>query len=743
MKHFLLGFFIYLITCGVSTGQVTPADYERADTLYKFSGLVYGDVHRVQWIEQSHFFWYEVQTKRGTEYKIVDSEKQKVNPLFNQEKFVKSLGEVVGKQIEPYKYRLGNLSVNKQLNELNFEYNSKRLKCSLKKYSIIVLGDVETASERHWGWTDGIYDFDPFYSPDSAYVAYIKNYNVYVKELATNSEYQLSTDGSIGEFYSGEIHWSPDSKKIAALRIRDNEKHYIHLIESSPKDRLEPKLLKREYLKPGDALPIAKPCLFNVENKEQIPVDSKPFENQFSLEKLRWNKDSQLFTFEFNQRGHQVYQVVKVNASTGAYSVLIDEQSKTFIDYSGKYFRYDLKDKNQIIWASERDGWNHLYLIDGISGKVINQITKGQWVVRGVEFVDDKNQSLIFKGSGMNNDEDPYFIHYYKINLDGTNLVDLTPEKMNHQAVFSADYKWFVDTYSKVDEAPVTLVRNTADSGKKQILETANAEALLASDYRYPEVFVAKARDGKTDIWGNIYYPTNFDPNKKYPVIEYIYAGPQAAYTQKSFRAYNYAFSGLAELGFIIVQMDAMGTSYRSKAFHDVCFKNLKDAGFPDRIKWIKAAAKTHSFMDTTRVGIFGGSAGGQNSTAAVLFHPEFYKAAVSSCGCHDNRMDKMWWNEQWMGFPIGKHYEECSNIVNAYRLKGHLMLILGELDDNVDPSSTMQLADALIKANKDFELVVLPGLPHTLGGKFGEQKRRDFFVECFYKQFAPERNSK
>ena len=194
---------------------------------------------------------------------------------------------------------------------------------------------------------------------------------------------------------------------------------------------------------------------------------------------------------------------------------------------------------------------------------------------------------------------------------------------------------------------------------------------------------------------------------------------------------------------FIIVQMDAMGTSYRSKAFHDVCYKNLKDAGFPDRIKWIKAAAEKHSFMDTTRVGIFGGSAGGQNSTAAVLFHPEFYKAAVSSCGCHDNRMDKMWWNEQWMGFPIGKHYEECSNIVNAYRLKGHLMLILGELDDNVDPSSTMQLADALIKADKDFELVVLPGLPHTLGGKYGEQKRRDFFVECFYKQLAPNRNGK
>ena len=550
MKYILLGFFIYSFTYGVTYGQVTPADYERADSLYKVSSLVYDDVHKVQWIEQSYFFWYQVHTKRGTEYKIVDSEKQRVNPLFNQEKLAKSLGQILGKQIEPYKYRLGNLSVNKQLNELNFEYEGKRFKCDLKKYSITVLGAVEVAPNRHWGWTDGMYDFDPFYAPDSSYVAYIKNYNVYIKELATNSEYQLSTDGSIGEFYSGEIHWSPDSKKIAALRIRDNEKHYIHLIESSPKDRLEPKLLKREYLKPGDALPIAKPCLFNVENKTQIPVDSKPFENQFSLEKIRWNKDSQFFTFEFNQRGHQVYQVVKVNADTGDYSVVIDEQSNTFIDYSGKYYRYDVKDTNQMIWASERDGWNHLYLIDGVSEKVINQITKGQWVVRGVEFVDDKNHSIIFKGSGMNKDEDPYFIHYYKINFDGTNLVDLTPEKMNHQAVFSADHKWFVDTYSKVDEAPVTVMKNSDDIGKTQVLEKANVDELLASGYRYPEVFVAKARDRKTDIWGNIYYPTNFDPTKKYPVIEYIYAGPQAAYTQKSFRAYNYAFSGLAELGF-------------------------------------------------------------------------------------------------------------------------------------------------------------------------------------------------
>jgi len=252
---------------------------------------------------------------------------------------------------------------------------------------------------------------------------------------------------------------------------------------------------------------------------------------------------------------------------------------------------------------------------------------------------------------------------------------------------------------------------------------------------------VAKGRDGKTDIWGNIYRPTNFDPKKKYPIIEYIYAGPHSSFAQKSFRPTSSPFSGLAELGFIIVQMDGMGTLKRGKAFHDVCFKNLKDAGFPDRILWIKAAAEKYNYMDTTRVGLFGGSAGGQSTLAGLLFHPEFYKAGSSSCGCHDNRMDKMWWNEQWMGYPIGPQYAECSNVDNAAKLQGKLLLIVGEMDDNVDPASTMQVVNALIAAKKDFELVVLPGVNHTLGGDYGEKKRRDFFVKSFYNQATPDWN--
>ena len=315
--------------------------------------------------------------------------------------------------------------------------------------------------------------------------------------------------------------------------------------------------------------------------------------------------------------------------------------------------------------------------------------------------------------------------------------MDLTPEPANHSARFNADYTALIDTYSTVDTAPVTVVRNltpdpspVGEVGGGSILATADISPLLAAGWTAPEVFVAPGRDGVTPMWGIIQRPSNFDPTRKYPIIEYIYAGPGDSYTPKSFQPSNYYTTALAELGFIVVQLDAMGTSNRGKKFEEVCYKNLKDAGFPDRIAWIKAAAAKYPYMDIDRVGIYGCSAGGQESTAAVLFHGDFYKAAYSACGCHDNRMDKIWWNEQWMGYPVDSSYVECSNVENAYRLERPLMLVVGELDDNVDPASTMQVADALIKANKPFELVVIPGAHHTVGEAYGEHKRFDFFVK-------------
>ena len=432
--------------------------------------------------------------------------------------------------------------------------------------------------------------------------------------------------------------------------------------------------------------------------------------------------------------------MLELNAETGKVRTLVEETSPTFVVYN-RIFRHKLKDGKRMLWTSERDNWNHLYMIDLEKGSVDRQITRGEWVVRQVLKVDEDRQAIYFAASGVNPGEDPYHIHYYRIGMDGKDMVCLTPEPGNHTAVFNKDFTLLIDKYSTVDRAPVTLLRGTVNPEDCRTLARADISLLEKDGWTPPEVFAAPGRDGKTPMWGIIQRPTNFDPQKTYPVIEYIYAGPGDAYTPKSFAPYNWNMTALAELGFIVVQLDAMGTSYRGKKFEDVCHKNLKDAGFPDRIAWIKAAAEKYPCMDTARVGIFGASAGGQEAMAAVLFHPEFYKAAYSSCGCHDNRMDKIWWNEQWMGYPVDSSYVACSNVENAHRLTRPLMLVVGEMDDNVDPASTMQVVNALIKAGKDFELVVLPGVRHTMGERYGEHKRFDFFVEHLLGVRSPDWN--
>jgi dipeptidyl aminopeptidase/acylaminoacyl peptidase len=316
------------------------------------------------------------------------------------------------------------------------------------------------------------------------------------------------------------------------------------------------------------------------------------------------------------------------------------------------------------------------------------------------------------------------------VKFDGTGLVALTDGDGTHSVEFSPDRRFLVDTYSRVDLPPVAELRRAADGKKVCDLEKADASALLKTGWSYPGRFVAKGRDGKTDIYGYIVRPSNFDPAKKYPVIEHIYAGPHDHHVRKSFTPAPYE-QRTAELGFIVVKIDGMGTNWRSKAFHDACWKNLGDSGFPDRIPWIKAAAEKYPEMDLSRgVGIFGGSAGGQSSTRALLAHGDFYAAAVSDCGCHDNRMDKVWWNELWMSWPVGPHYAEQSNVTNAHKLAGKLVLVVGELDRNVDPSSTMQVANALVKADKDFDLLVVPGAGHGAAeSPYGNRRRMDFFV--------------
>jgi dipeptidyl aminopeptidase/acylaminoacyl peptidase len=466
-----------------------------------------------------------------------------------------------------------------------------------------------------------------------------------------------------------------------------------------------------------------------VEHK-QIPVSEELFPNAWSVTDVHWQPDSKRFSFLYNQRGHQVLRIVGVDAESGQAKSMVDEHSDTFIDYADKEFSQYLDDTHEVIWMSERDGWNHLYLYDSQTGEVKNQITRGPWVVRNVDYVDTAKRQIWFRASGIRAEQDPYYVHFCRVNFDGTGLVVLTAGDGTHEVDFSPDRKFLVDTYSRVDMPPVTELRRSEDGSLVCTLEHADWTALLDTGWRPPERFVAKGRDGQTDIYGIIHRPSNFDPQKKYPVIEKIYAGPQGAFVPKNFAPY-YEGQAMAELGFIVVQIDGMGTNERSKAFHNVCWKNLGDAGFPDRILWMQAAAQKYPEMDLSRVGIYGTSAGGQSALRALLAYGDFYKVAVADSGCHDNRMDKVWWNELWMGWPVGPEYAEQSNVTQAKNLQGKLLLIVGEEDTNVDPASTMQVVNALIKADKDFELLVVPGANHGIGASspYGVRRTRDFFV--------------
>lgn len=583
--------------------------------------------------------------------------------------------------------------------------------------------------ENHWMNVDDEKGGWPTMSPDSTKIAYIRDYNVWVSDANGRNARQISFDGTLDRYYSAYLRWSPDSRYVATCKIHVPEKRYVYYVESSPSTQLQPILHQQEYAKPGDEVKWRYPSVFEVETKRAIIPTSELFPNAYSIEALAWNADSKAVTFEYNERGHKVYRLLEMDVETAAVRTLIEEKSETFVNYN-RLWHQRLADGHQMLWQSERDNWAHLYLFDLDKGKLIRQVTKGEWVVRSILRVDEEQGVVYFTASGMNKDEDPYLIHYYKIGLDGKNLVCLTPGNGNHSARFNQDYTWLIDTYSRQDMAPVTVVRSVANPEQGTEIARADVSKLKEKGWVAPEVFAAPGRDGKTMMWGIIQRPTNFDPTKKYPVIEYIYAGPGDAYVPKSFQVTNYYTTALAELGFIVVQLDGMGTSYRGKKFEEVCYKNLKDAGFPDRKAWIRAAAEKYPYMDAENVGIYGCSAGGQESTTAVLLHGDFYKAAYSACGCHDNRMDKIWWNEQWMGYPVDSSYVECSNVANAHKLERPLMLVVGELDDNVDPASTMQVANALIKAGKDFELVVIPSAHHTVGESFGEHKRYDFFVK-------------
>lgn len=587
-------------------------------------------------------------------------------------------------------------------------------------------------------------------SPDGAFVPFARDNNLWLKRNDDNMEFALTTNATTVNTFRKDAsrarglgmefelpdfpdhivdsRWSPDSKYLLAFQTTQVEEKRTYYIESTPGDQLQPKLQSYAYFKPGDAIPTATLRLFRVADRSEVQLSNELFLNPWSLDFLRWSEDGTRFWLQYNERGHQNLRVLEVTVETGAVRALVDEHSDTFVHYSSDG-KYELRwlGENTLLWASERTGWNHLYRYDLQSGQLLNAVTTGAWNVRRIEYIDEEKGVVWFFAVGVRSDQDPYHEHFCRVHLDGSDFRVLTDGDGTHDVEWSPDRRWFIDRFSRVDLPPISELRDS-EGHLLCVLEEADGSEILTERGYFPERFSAKGRDGKTDIWGIVHRPKNFDSSQSYPVIENIYAGPHDHHVPKAFQARFGHQHQIADQGFIVVQIDGMGTAWRSREFHNVCFRNLRDAGFPDRILWMNALKEKVPQIDLERVGIYGGSAGGQNAMAALLWHGDFYKAAVADCGCHDNRMDKIWWNEQWMGVVEGDHYQKNSNMENAQRLQGSLMLVVGELDRNVDPATTAQVAKKLIDAGKDFDFVVVPGAGHGACETPWASKRRTAF---------------
>ena len=733
-RAILRQFLLFFLVAGLSQTQTcfaqgTKADYQRANGLWqKSKNKVFQREVEAHWYGDG-LFWYRNDLSGGRkEFVQVNASRGVKKAAFNHKALAKALKKASGEEVDAKALPFGEILIEGEKISFNAFKSGWVWRMDLPKLEKTESVDVPKIGKEPKYSTNGPGAYRGKTSPNGKWTVLVEGYNLWLKEKDNDEKKQISFDGKAGDDYT-QVYWAGDSLRFVGLRRKAGDSRKVYMVESSPKDQLQPKLHNYNYLKPGDKVSESKPVLLHVDGGKAIAIDDGLFKDAFSNGRWRWTKDSHEFTFLHNQRGHQSLRVIGVDGVTGKTRVIAGDTAETFVHYSGKTFTYPLDETGEMIWMSERSGWNHLYLYDTLTGKVKNAITKGKWVLRKVLRVDVEKRQVWFTMSGYHQGQDPYHIHYARVNFDGSGFTVLTDGDGTHSVKWSPDGEYFVDSYSRIDMAGITELRRARDGRKLCLLEKADMRALVKTGLGKVERFVAKGRDGKTDIWGIIVRPTNFDKKKTYPVIEYIYAGPHNSFVPKKFYPYL-NIQAMADVGFIVVQIDGMGTSNRGKVFHDVCWQNLGDSGFPDRILWMKAAAKKFKQMDLSQVGIYGGSAGGQSSTRALLAFGDFYKAAVSDCGCHDNRMDKMWWNEQWMGYPIGPHYKEQSNVTQAHRLQGKLMLVVGELDRNVDPASTMQVVNALVKADKDFDLLVVPGGGHGVCERpYGKRRRRDFFV--------------
>ncbi|MGH3486434.1 MAG: DPP IV N-terminal domain-containing protein [Actinopolymorphaceae bacterium] len=612
-------------------------------------------------------------------------------------------------------------------------------------------------------------------SPDGRHVAFVRDNDLWVRDVSSREEMALTHDGCEECPYAVRLPsplvaagllprdadsphrpaavWSPDSRRILTHRLDARGAGEFTLVQSAPPDgSVRPKRFTYAYPLPGDEqVPTAELLVVDVGARVLTPLDLPPAELLYYGTPLPtdpdpgrgrsvwWAPDGSRCYVLRSGRGNRTLTLWEVDAASGAARVLVEERDETPVDphltVSGAPNVRVLADGVQVLWYSHRDGWGHLYLHDTATGDV-RQVTSGPWAVADVLHVDEVVGAVYVTGAGREPGRNPYDRLVYRIPLDGGEPELVTPGDGSNLVSMSPTGRHFVTTRAWVDSAPVTELRRT-DGSLVMTLETVDVDDLTAAGWTFPERFTALARDGRTEITGILIRPTTFDPGRRYPVIDSIYGGPQTNQAPGSFAEVTqergagfWQAQALAELGFVVVMIDGLGMPYRSKAFRDTSYRNLADAGLPDHITTLRQLAASRPYLDLDRVGIYGHSAGGYASCQAMLAHPDFYRVCVSSAGNHDHRQDKAWWVERYMGWPVGEHYREQANRTMADRLQGKLLLIHGEMDENVHVASTLALVDALVEANKDFDLLILPNRTHACGGDpYVVRRRWDYFV--------------
>jgi len=733
---------LFIISLGFTHAQVNENEYLQAEKFLSgnIRDIIYNSSAYPNFTTIEGNFWYKAKSRQGQEFFYVNAKKKSKQHAFDHEKMAIKLNEILKKEYTAWDLPFRSIQYKEKDFAFTFNIDTAKFEYNLKKKEL-----KQVEKKKTWKQTERL-------SPDKKKLAFIKDYNLWIKDLESGKEIQLSTDGrykydyaasiswyytkneSLGkeEEYEIDAYWSPDSKKIIVPRFNRDHARKLYMYKTQPEKGFRAEVFSYERPIAGDSLVTTKEyVLFNTETNTQTNIDIEPFA-EFTSWGLNWFKNSSKAYIIKYSRGYQSRDVIEIDATTGKSRVILHESAETYVDVN-THMLETIDKSDEFIWASEQDGWQHLYLYDWKSGKLKNQITKGDYVVRTIEYVDQEKRKVYFTAGGMEEGRDPYLRHLYVVNFDGKGLKLLTPENAEHNISFSKKGKYFVDNYSRIDLPNIAVLRRAKDGKIIKQLETTDIEDLKALGWQAPELFKTKARDGKTDIYGVVFRPTNFDSNKKYPVIDGTYSGPQTIRAPKNFRrATQNNDLALAELGFIVVNIDGLGSAFRSKEFHDYSYKNLGDIGAIDHIKFIKDLAKKYSYIDTTRVGIYGHSAGGYDAVRALLTHPEFYKVGVSSAGNHDHRIAKAWWPELYMGYPAGPHYDEQSNFTHADKLTGKILLVHGDLDNNVNPTASMRMANHFIKANKDFDLLMIPNKDHSsvYYDKYFIRKRWDYFVK-------------